>query len=63
VASIMANPCCCCCCCNFIYGLGAAGTHQRCKFLDLEFSSDCSWLTGMPITFQTLSPLCKTFVT
>jgi hypothetical protein len=58
VASTMANPC----CCDFIYRLGAAGMHQRCNFLDLEFSSDRSWPTGMLIIFQTVSLLCKTFV-
>jgi hypothetical protein len=26
--------------------------------LDLEFSSDQSWPTGMLIIFQTVSPLC-----
>jgi hypothetical protein len=36
--------------------------HQRCNFLDLELSSDRSWLTGMLIFFQTVSHLCKTFV-
>jgi hypothetical protein len=55
----MANPC---CCCDFIYRLGAVGMHQHYNFLDLEFSSDCSWLIGMLIIFQTVSPLCKTFV-
>jgi hypothetical protein len=30
------------------------------NFLDLEFSP--SWPTGMLIIFQTVSPLCKTFV-
>jgi hypothetical protein len=54
----MANPC----CCNFIYRLGVVGIHQRCNFLDLEFSSGCSWLTNMLIIFQTVCPLCKTFV-
>jgi hypothetical protein len=51
----MPNPC----CCDFIYRLGAVGMHQRCNFLDLEFSSDRSWPTGMLIIFQTVSPLCK----
>jgi hypothetical protein len=35
----MAKPC---CCRDFIYRLVAVGTHQRCNFLDLEFSSDRS---------------------
>jgi hypothetical protein len=58
VASTVAGPC----CCGFIYRLEAIRTHQRCNFLDLEFSSDRSWPTGMLITFQTVSSLCKTFV-
>jgi hypothetical protein len=41
MASTIANPC---CCCDFIYHLGAVDMHQCCNFLDLEFSSDCSWL-------------------
>jgi hypothetical protein len=53
VASTMANPC----CCNFIYRLETVGKHQCCNFLDLEFSSDSSWLTGMLIIFRTVSPL------
>jgi hypothetical protein len=53
VASTMANPC--CCCCDFINHLGVVGTHQRCNFLDTEFSSDRSWPTSMLITFQTIS--------
>jgi hypothetical protein len=32
------------------------------NFLDLEFSSDHSWVTGMLIIFQTVSCLCKMFV-
>jgi hypothetical protein len=39
VASTMANPW---CCCDFISCLGAVCMHQRCNFLDLEFSSDSS---------------------
>jgi hypothetical protein len=35
---------------------------QCCNFLHLEFSSDHTWPTSMLITFQTVSPLCKTFV-
>jgi hypothetical protein len=59
VASTMANAC---CCCNFIYCLGGVGMYKCCNFLDLEFSSDRSWLIGILIIFQTLSPLCKMFV-
>jgi hypothetical protein len=47
VASTMATPC----CCDFIYHLEAVGMHQCCNFLDLEFSSDLSWPTGMLIIF------------
>jgi hypothetical protein len=32
------------------------------NFVDLEFSSDHSWPTSMLIIFQTVYPLCKTFV-
>jgi hypothetical protein len=56
VARTMDNSC----CCNFIYRLGVVGTHQRCNLLDLEFSSDRSWPTGMLITLKTVSPLRKT---
>jgi hypothetical protein len=62
MASTITNPC---CCCDFIYHLGAVGTHQRCTFLDLVFSSDRSWPTSMLIIFQTLSPplqnVCATY--
>jgi hypothetical protein len=51
-----------CCCCDFNYRWGLVGMHQHCNFLDLEFSSDRSWPTDMLIMFQTVSPLCETFV-
>jgi hypothetical protein len=59
VASTKANAC---CCCDFIYHLGAVSMRQNCNFLDLGFSSDCSWLNGTLIIFKTISPLYKTFV-
>lgn len=51
----MDNPC----CCDFIYQLSLVGIHHRSNFLDLEYSSDCSWPTGMLIIFQAVSPVCK----
>jgi hypothetical protein len=59
VASTVANTC--CCCCNFICSFGAAAMHRHCNFLG-QFSSDYSWLTGMLIIFQNVSPLCKMLV-
>jgi hypothetical protein len=53
VAGTKANPC----CWDFIYRLGAVGTHKRCNCLDLEFSSYRSWPAGMLIISK-LSLLC-----
>jgi hypothetical protein len=49
-------------CCDIINHLGAAGMHQHCNFLDLEFSSDDSWSTGILTIFPTVSSLCKSFM-
>jgi hypothetical protein len=58
VAVIMANSCCDC-----TYRLEVVGMHQHCDFVDLEFSSDRSWPTCMLNIFQTVSTLCRMFVT
>jgi hypothetical protein len=42
--------------------LETIGMHQHCNFLDLEVSSEHSWLTGVLIIFQTISAVCKSFV-
>jgi hypothetical protein len=55
IETTMNNPC----CCDFIYHLGLVGTHQRCKFLDLDFSSVCSWPTGSLSSSKLFLPCAK----
>jgi hypothetical protein len=47
---------------RFHLQFGSSWNAPTLQLLDLKFSSDHSWLTGMLIIFQTVSPLSQTFV-